>query len=272
MDTKIFKSKTFEIIEPSDGNNKLGKAVDIFIVTLIITNIVLVVAETFDILAQFGHIFHAIEIFSTVCFTLEYILRIWTSDLIFPNKTGSRARLKYIFSFMALIDLFAILPFYIPLFLPRALLVIRSLRILRLLRFFKVNRYTTILSTIGDVFKKKASQLISSMIIIFLLLLITSVLMYDAEHKAQPEKFANAFSSLWWTICTITTVGYGDIYPITVFGQLLSSVISFLSIGLIAIPTGIISAGFVEQVENNKNNEKHDEKCFCPYCGHNLDK
>jgi len=273
MKIEAIKKKAFEIIEPCDDKNKIGKIVDMFIVILIIVNIVIIVAETFDFFNN-SNIFHIIEIFSIVIFTVEYAIRIWTSDLMAPEQNKFVVRIKYIFSFMALIDLFAILPFYIPLFIPYDLLVIRSLRIARLLRFFKVNRYTKTFATIGAVFKKKASQLISSAIIIFLLLLITSVLMYEVEHKVQPEKFANAFSSIWWTISTITTVGYGDIYPVTTLGQVLSSVISFLSIGLIAIPSGIISAGFVEQVESekDKSEDAHNEKCFCPYCGHNLQK
>jgi voltage-gated potassium channel len=128
----------------------------------------------------------------------------------------------------------------------------------------------------GAVFKKKASQIISSISVILVLMVITSVLMYNVEHAAQPEKFSNAFDSLWWTICTITTVGYGDIYPITLPGKIFSGIIAFLSIGLIAIPTSIISSGFIETVEQAKEEKAAKEKgqnkkCFCPYCGHKLD-
>jgi voltage-gated potassium channel len=128
----------------------------------------------------------------------------------------------------------------------------------------------------GAVFKKKASQIISSVSVILVLMVITSVLMYNVEHAAQPDKFSNAFDSLWWTICTITTVGYGDIYPITLPGKIFSGIIAFLSIGLIAIPTSIISSGFIESVEQAKEEKaakerERDKKSFCPYCGHKLD-
>jgi len=175
---------------------------------------------------------------------------------------------------MALIDLIAILPFYLQFLLPHNLVVLRTLRAVRLLRLLKITRYTNVTTIIGTVLKKKAGQIISSTFIIFLLMIITSVLMYYVESAAQPEKFSNAFDSLWWTIATITTVGYGDIYPITVLGQIFSGLIAFLSIGLIAIPTSIISAGYIEYVGHLKEEEKakeQEKKCYCPYCGNKLD-
>lgn len=126
-----------------------------------------------------------IEIISVIIFTAEYLLRVWTSDLLYPNLSKPKAIIKYIFSFMAIIDLFAILPFYLPFFIPIDLRVLRSLRLVRLLRLFKLNRYTTALSTIGAVFKNKASQLISSVFIVSLLMLISSISIYSAEHEAH---------------------------------------------------------------------------------------
>lgn len=135
------------------------------------------------------------------------------------------------------------------------------LRIVRLFRVFKLNRYTSALSTIATVFKKKKSQLISSIFVVLLLMIIAAVLMYSIENEAQPDVFENAFSALWWAIATLTTVGYGDIYPVTVLGKILSAVIALLGIGLVAVPTGIISAGFMETIDHD------EEKCYCPYCG-----
>jgi voltage-gated potassium channel len=165
---------------------------------------------------------------------------------------------------MALIDLFAILPFYVPFIIKIDLRVLRMLRIIRLFRVFKINRYTTALAIIGRVFKQKKHQLISSILVVFLLMIVASVLMYNVEHDAQPEAFSNAFSALWWAVATFTTVGYGDIYPITVMGKILSAVIAILGIGLVAVPTGIISAGFIENIDYS---EEEDEKQYCPYCG-----
>ena len=178
---------------------------------------------------------------------------------------------------MALMDLLAILPFYVPFIIPVDLRVLRTLRVTRLLRLFKVNRYSSALATIGKVFKRKGSQLVASMFIVSLLMLIASVLMYSIENAAQPNVFHNAFDALWWAIATLTTVGYGDIYPITAGGKMLSSVIAILGIGLIAVPTGIISAGFMETIEpeiaEKESAEKpYDEKCYCPYCGNRIEK
>ena len=172
---------------------------------------------------------------------------------------------------MALVDLMAILPFYLLFLAPVDLRVLRMLRIMRIFRVFKFNRYTKALSAIGDVFRRKKSQLLSSIFVLVLLMLIASVLMCNVEHEAQPEVFSNAFSSLWWAVETFTTVGYGDIFPVTIMGKILSGIIALLGIGLVAVPTGIISAGFMEQI-NEKTQSSKDEKDYCPYCGHKLDK
>ncbi len=208
------------------------------------------------------------ENFSVVVFTIEYALRLWTATCVYENTSHLKARVKYIFSFMPLIDLLAILPFYLPFIFPVDLRVLRLIRLLRLMRIFKLNRYTRALSAIGNVLKNKASQLISAVFVVFLLMIIASILMYSFENEAQPNVFENAFSGLWWAVATFTTVGYGDIYPITVLGKILSSVMAMLGIGLVAVPTGIISAGFVEAVQND---EKVEHKSYCPYCGKKID-
>ena len=273
---KKFKTRVFQIIEPAENGDLIGRVFTFLIIALIVLNISMVIAETFTLPASVISVFNVIEIVSVVIFTLEYLLRVWTADMLRPDLSPVKARLRYIFSFMALMDLFAILPFYVPFIIPVDLRVLRTLRVTRLLRLFKVNRYTSALSTIGRVFKKKASQLIASMFIVSLLMIIAAVLMYNIENAAQPNVFHNAFDSLWWAVTTLTTVGYGDIYPITAAGKILSSVIAILGIGLIAVPTGIISAGFMETI--NETNaapqdsapETHDEKCYCPYCGKRL--
>jgi voltage-gated potassium channel len=270
----VYKRKIFSDIAQTEDSSKASVIFDISIITLIIINVVLVVADTFG--KHITPVFHAIEVFSVVVFTIEYALRFWTADLLRPGKNAVLARLRYMFSFMALIDLLSILPFYLPFLLSTNLIVLRSLRVLRLLRLFKLTRYSNVTTTMGAVFKKKASQIISSVSVILVLMIITSVLMYNVEHAAQPEKFSNAFDSLWWTICTITTVGYGDIYPVTLLGKVFSGIIAFLSIGLIAIPTSIISSGFIESVDQMKEEKaakerEQNKKCFCPYCGGKLD-
>jgi voltage-gated potassium channel len=265
------KERIFEIVSSPDEPSKLSKAFDIFIICLIVLNVITVIADTFSLPEWARNILWWIEVVSVVIFTLEYLLRIYTADLMFPEMKPFRARLRYIRSFMAVIDLLAILPFYVPYIIPIDLRILRMLRIIRLLRIFKINRYTTALSTIADVFKRKRHELLSSIAVVSMLMIIAAVLMYNIENEAQPEAFENAFAALWWAVATLTTVGYGDVYPVTVLGKILSAIIALLGIGLVAVPTGIISSGFVESMEEkHKAQEEHDKKCFCPYCGKKL--
>lgn len=264
---KKIKSRVFEIIEV--GKSLPSRIFDVFIIIMIILTLITVIAETFDIPNFWQDIFNKFEIVSVIVFTVEYILRVWTADLLHSELSPLRARLKYITSFMAIIDLLAILPFYLPFFIKIDLRALRALRVIRLLRVFKINRYTSALSTIAQVFKNKASQLVSSMLVVGLLMIIASILMYNIESAAQPDKFANAFDALWWAIATLTTVGYGDVYPITVAGKILSIIIAILGIGMVAVPTGIITAGFSEVLDKQKSDK--DDKKYCPYCGHKLD-
>lgn len=266
------KRKIYNIIRDDDENQLFGNIFDATIISLISINVLLVVLDTFKMPPIYTKISYFIEVLSVVVFTIEYLLRIWTSDYIFNSHNQFLARIKYIFSFMALIDLFAILPFYIPFIISIDLRVLRVLRVIRLLRLLKMNRYTDALHTIGNVFKRKANQLLSSMFIVVLLMIIASVLMYHIENTAQPNVFNNALSGLWWAIATFTTVGYGDIFPITVAGKILSGIISILGIALVAVPTGIISAGFIEQSDIDINAEsKQGTKKYCPYCGKDIE-
>ena len=262
------KCRVFEIVEIAKPGDVVSKIFDIIIISLILISVVVVIESTVKVDIKTERFFQALNTFTVIVFTLEYAARIWTADLLHPDCTPGKARLKYIFSGMAIIDLLAILPFYFPYFIPMNLIVLRTLRVLRLLRVFKFNRYTDSLSTIGTVLKERGYQLISSIFVVMVLMVIASVLIYTFENPQQPEVFQNAFSGMWWAVATLTTVGYGDIYPITIAGKIFSAIIALLGIGLVAIPTGIISAGFIEQIETkHAQNEEHGEKCYCPYCG-----
>ncbi len=271
------KQKIYNLIRDDDINNIYGNIFDGVIITLIIINILSVIADTFPMPAWYTPVSRAVEIISVIIFTIEYLLRLFTADLKYPDNNIFLAGVRHIFSFMALIDLLAILPFYIPFLFPIDLRVLRALRIFRLFRLFKFVRYTAALRTIGTVFKNKRHQLVSSMIVILVLMVIASVLMYHVEHAAQPDVFENAFSGLWWAVATFTTVGYGDIFPITVMGKVLSATIALLGIGLVAVPTGIISAGFIEMTDQEETNQKKEQEekdkvKYCPYCGHRYEK
>lgn len=273
MYTKV-KRRVFAIIQPSSGSGIVSKLFDWLLIGLIVLNVILVILDTFSgVPAPVRTVSGYIETISVAIFTVEYILRLWTSTYIYTDKSPFVARVRYAFSFMAIVDLLAIMPFYLPFIVSIDLRVLRMLRLLRMLRVLKVNRYTSALFMVGDVLKRKATQLLSSMFVVLILMVVASLLMYNIESEAQPDVFQNAFSGMWWAVATLTTVGYGDIYPITVMGKVLSAIIALLGIGLVAVPTGIISAGFMEYIsEQNVTQEPSDKiKHYCPYCGKKLD-
>lgn len=254
MYSKI-KQRIFEIIEKAGKCDTASKVFDTFIMMLIILNVLSVFLETFKISGDVRSALYVIELISVGIFSIEYILRVWTADLLYENMPSFRARLKYIFSFMAMIDLFAILPFYIPFVITIDLRVLRMFRLFRFLRIFKVNRYTKSLHKIIDIIREKSAELISAIFMLFILMLISSVLIYYIENPVQPDVYTNALSGLWWSVAIFTSVWLGDIYPITTAGKILCAIMSTFGVALIAVPTGIISSGFVEN-----SNEEDDEK------------
>lgn len=250
--TKI-KRQIYRIITPHSDNSRANKIFEFSIIVLVILSIACVIADTFDGLPMWlKTALPYIELVEGIIFTVEFLLRIWTADLIYSELPAWKARLKYVFSLSALIDFLAILPFYLPLIAHLNLKVLRVVRLVRLVRIFKLNRYSDAFTTIFKVLKLKSHQLVSSIFVVFLLMIIASIVMYGAEHDQQPDIFQNAFSGLWWAMATLTTVGYGDIYPVTELGRVLATVIALLGIGIVAVPTGIISAGFVEEIEQEE--------------------
>ena len=246
------KRKIFDIIQPDRGDSFASRAFDLTITALILLSVVIVFAVTFDLPSGVMDTLIGVEKFASVVFTVEYFFRIWTANYLYPEKSWFGARCKYAVSTMAIIDLVSILPFWLPMIMPGSLLGIRALRLVRLLRLFKLNRYFDALRSIGEVLSSKRRELVGSLFFVGLLMLVSSLLMYSVEHDAQPEVFRNAFSGLWWAVATLTTVGYGDIYPVTVFGRILGAVIAFSGIAALAIPTGIITAGLTERIGHGK--------------------
>lgn len=247
------KKRVFELISKSEDGDTIGKIVDWTIMALIALSILSIILESFsDINAKWNSAFRIFEVITVAVFTVEYILRIWTADLLYPES--KHPRLKYISSFMAVIDLLAILPFYLPFISAdlRFLRMMRLFRLFRLLRVFKLGRYFEALQVIVKVIRLSGPQLVMSVAICFFVMLFSAIVMYTVENPVQPEQFPNVIASLWWALCTLTTVGYGDVYPITAVGKIFASVISLVGIGIIAIPTGIIAAGFNQVIEKRK--------------------
>lgn len=212
--------------------------------------------------------FYYFEMFSVAIFTAEYLARIWTADLKYPTKKGSRAVMTFVLSPTALIDLFAILPTYLPLLFPIDLRFIRVLRFMRITRLLKLQRYSRSLRIIGDVLRENKSDLGVTFFITFILLTVAATFMYYIEGKVQPEAFPNIIASFWWAIATLTTVGYGDVYPMTNWGKVISGIIALLGIGIVALPTGILSAGFMDKIKQRRKTKAN--KDICSSCGQSI--
>ena len=249
--TKSKKRRIFDIIQIGNKDDMISRSFDWFIVIVIVLNILSVFLMTFDELARFSALFNVIETVTVLIFCVEYALRIWTADMLYLKKSRLAARLKFMRSFDGIIDLLTILPF----FYLSGFIVFRMLRVVRIFHLFRVNAHYDSFHIITSVLTEKRNQIISSLFIIIVLMLASSLGIYSAEHDAQPEAFSNAFSGIWWSVSTLLTVGYGDIYPVTVIGKLMAICIAFLGVGVVAIPTGIISAGFVEHYTKNMHSD-----------------
>ncbi len=250
------KKRIYDFIEHNPGFIR-------FIYGLIILNVVSLIIGSYKEVREMNTWFlDAFELFSVVVFTIEYLLRLWTSDLDERYPGGSfRKRVGFFFSTFGLIDLIAILPFYLPLIFPFDLRVVRILRITRLVRIFKLGRYSKSMKTISSVLRETRSELGITLFIAFIMLVLASTLMYYIEGEVQPDKFASIGHSFWWAVATLTTVGYGDVYPVTAMGKILSGAIALIGVGIVALPTGIISSAFVEKIQKKKRT------CTCPNCG-----
>ncbi|WP_298767639.1 ion transporter [uncultured Polaribacter sp.] len=258
------KKRIYEFINKNPSFIKL-------IYGLIILNVITLILESYrELKVSFSDFFYYFELISVIIFSIEYLLRLWTSDLEKSYKGNSfKKRLKFGFSTLGLIDLLAILPFYLPLIFPFDLRILRILRLFRLLRIFKLGRYSKSLNTITCVLKSTKSELAITGFIAFILLVLSSTIMYYFENEVQPEKFASIGHSFWWAIATLTTVGYGDVFPITAMGKVMSGIIALIGIGFIALPTGIISSAFITRIQEQK---KKKEICKCPNCGTKINK
>lgn len=241
------KKRIFEIIEVGAPGDYVSRIYDFISALLIVLNLTVSIMSTFSELAPWRQIFLTVEHVTVGFFAVDYLLRLWTSQHLRPDHTPIRAAWRYTTSFIGLVDLCSFLPYYLPVFFPTGIAAFRMMRVVRIFRLFRINAYFDSISVIAAVISSKKQQIISSVYILMVLMLASSLCMYSMEHEAQPEVFQNAFSGLWWSVSTLLTVGYGDIYPVTAAGKFVGILITCLGVGVVAIPTGIISAGFVEQ-------------------------
>ncbi len=239
------KKRTFEIIQIGTRVDFWSRAFDYFIVFMILLSISVTFMLTFAELSMYADVMEAIEFFTIVVFIIEYLLRVWTSDLLYPDLNKQQAALRFIFSFYGLVELLTIVSYFGPIY-SNGMIALRIIRVTRILRLFQLNTNSDTYNVVADVLMDKKKQLLSSISMILMLMLAASLCMYGFEHEAQPDVYENAFSGIWWAMSTILTVGYGDIYPITIGGKIMAILIALLGVCVVAIPTGVISAGFVE--------------------------
>jgi voltage-gated potassium channel len=253
------------IVQPARQGDRASAVFDVFILSLIALNVLAIILDSVRTLREAWHAdFYAFEVFSVIVFTAEYLLRIWTSVEDPRYSRPVLGRLRAALSPLLLIDLLAILPFYLP-FVALDLRFLRSLRLFRVFRVAKVARYSTALQTLGRVVWSRRAELMVAGFAMFLLMVLSSTLMYYVENDAQPEAFSSVPAAMWWAVTTMTTVGYGDICPITPLGKVLGSFIAILGIGVFAVPTGILGAGFTEEVQRHRHPVK-----VCPHCGKDI--
>lgn len=245
---EILRQKLFRMVSVGVVDEPLNRAYDVISTVALVVNLLAAFLNTFDNLANsYRPIFADIEAVTVAFFAIDYVLRMYTAKYLYPGKSEPVALLRYFISFAGVIDLLSFLPYYLPVFFPAGAAAFRMFRVARIMRLFRINAYYDSLNVITEVLAKKKQQLLSSVFILAVLILASSLGMYSLEHEAQPEVFQNGFSGIWWAASTLLTVGYGDIFPITNAGRIVGIFITFLGVGVVAIPTGIISAGFVEQ-------------------------
>ena len=276
------RRRIFTIIQVGNLEDIPSRAYDISLVVAVAINIFIALFDTFPESEPYRNWILTVELITVLFFTIDYVLRIVTADYLYedePAVTPVKARIKFILSWSGLVDFLSCVPFFVA----SGGGTLRMFRIIRILRVFRIHHYADPLRVIGDVLRKKKGQLMSSCFIVFILMIAASLLMYNFEHEAQPEAFANAFSGFWWAANSLLTVGYGDVVPITLAGRICGLVLTFLGVGVVAIPTGILSAGFMEQVSIARENaveegildegdleEETEDYSYCPYCGKKL--
>ena len=295
----------FNMIDNEVKSSWASHCVDAVIMLLIIMSLICTIAESFNTLKDwYGNYFDNFESLTLVVFSIEYLLRVWTADFKFHEATKGKARWKFVCSGSGIIDLLAIVPFLFQMIFPVLakydLRLIRILKVTRMLRVLKLNSFTSSVIVVGDVFFEKRYELGVTLFTTLIVMVVASTLLYYCENEVQPEQFSNIVSTMWWAVATLTTVGYGDIYPVTALGKVLGSIIAVLGLGVVALPTGLIGAAFIEKIEKKREEDKAKylaEKIkksestrntvqedihalcgekfgqtfiYCPYCGINL--
>jgi len=265
------RRRMYEILRTAPPGDRGSRAFDRFLIWLILLNVVAFILETVRPLREAaGTAFLVFEVFSVAVFSVEYVLRLWSAveDPRF-GRDPVRGRIRWARTPLAVIDLLAVLPFYLP-FLGLDLRVLRAFRLFRLARVFKLGRYSVALQTFARVIRSRRAELGAAFAILVLMLLVSSAVIYFAEQRAQPDAFSSIPAAMWWAIATLTTVGYGDIVPVTVAGRLAGAMVAVLGVGVFALPTAILGAAFMEELAHRGGEADSVPGPTCPHCGSRL--
>jgi voltage-gated potassium channel len=253
---KSYKLRIYEILESTNADDKTAEAVNLFMLVLVVLNVTAVVLETVEsIYAAHKVLFQYFADISVIIFTLEYILRLWSCDVDPKYRRPFLGRLRFAMTPLALIDLLVILPTYAILAFPTDHKLLRSLRVLWTFRLLKLSRYSQSLQTIMDVVRAQQRELIMSFSAIMFFMVLSSTLIYFLEHEAQPQRFPDIPATMWWAVLTMTTVG-DNFYPITLLGKLAGGLIIILGVATFALPTSILTSGFVDELERRREEKE----------------
>jgi voltage-gated potassium channel len=245
---KKFQKRTSELLSKGNISDKPSQYVDMILFVLIILNVAAVCLESVKPIGdKYRTAFSLFEFFSIIIFSAEYLLRVWSSparkDL--GNSSSLVKRLKYIFSFTGLIDFLAVIPSILPYFFGG--IDLRWLRVLRLLRLLKISNYSSALEDFFSAIKDDWRSFSAALYLMLIALFLSSSLMYIAEHDSQPDKFSSIPETMWWGLITLTTVGYGDVSPITPLGKVIGALTAVMGVCTVALLTGIVASAFANQ-------------------------
>lgn len=261
-----WQQRIWQILQIEDPQDPWTRWLNICLTALIVVNILAVILETVERLAaRYALCFNVLEVASVAIFTVEYIARLWTCRQAEAYRHPFFGRLRFALTPLALVDLLAILPFYLA-FITYDLRFLRALRLLRLARLAKLGRYSTAMQIMARALVRCREELILTMGLMFVLILVSASLIYLAEHETQPDKFPDIPSAMWWSVITLTTVGYGDVYPITPLGKLFAGVSALFGVGMVALPAGVLGASFLEEIRAARQSQERR----CPHCGQPL--
>jgi voltage-gated potassium channel len=261
------QKKIYLLLESPADDNKARKLIIYFIAAMILLNVLVVILETkHELFIEYESYFTVFDLFTVVVFSIEYALRVWVCVRNPKYSSPVKGRIRFALSPLALVDLIAITPFYLPLIIPIEFRTLRLLRLLRIFRVLRLCRYSNAFETFADVLKSKKEEIVITIIMAVIILTLASSALYAVEREAQPEKFASIMDAMWWAVVTLATVGYGDVYPITPLGKFITALVALSAIGLFALPAGILASGFAESFQKKRTIKKATTQ-ICPHCG-----